>query len=117
MPRPNKCKRVCEMPKCLHFTSGNESVQETVLTVEEYETIRWIDGYDLSQAECAERMNAARTTITRIYDSARKKMALYLMSGGVLKIEGGSYEICESTGNCKSCCRRKQKECKGESQR
>lgn len=113
MPRPNKCKRVCEMPKCLQFTSSMENVQETVLTVEEYETIRWIDGHDLSQAECAERMNAARTTITRLYDSARKKMALYLMNGGILKIEGGSYEICQKRGTCEGCCERKHHGCKG----
>ena len=105
MSRPSKCKRICEMPKCLRFASGIENQEETILTLEEYETIRWIDGYDLSQAECAERMNAARTTITRLYDSARKKMALYLMNGGILKIEGGAYEICSSEERCQGCCR------------
>ncbi len=114
MPRPSKCKRICEMPKCLYFTSNTKNTQVTVLSVEEYETIRWIDGYDLSQAECAERMNAARTTITRLYDSARKKMALYLMSGGILKIEGGSYDICQRRENCEGCCGRKHQGCKGE---
>lgn len=107
MSRPSRCKRICEMPKCMRFTSHTENEMETVLTLEEYETIRWIDGFDLSQAECAERMNAARTTITRIYDSARKKMALYLMNGGTLKIEGGSYELCKSTQGCSQCCKGK----------
>ena len=113
MARPSKCKRICEMPKCMRFSSSVTNTQETVLTVEEYETIRLIDGQDLSQEECAMRMNAARTTITRLYDSARKKMALYLMNGGILKIEGGSYEICQSEERCSGCCRKQSRECIG----
>lgn len=99
------------MPKCMRFSSSVTNTQETVLTVEEYETIRLIDGQDLSQEECAMRMNAARTTITRLYNSARKKMALYLMNGGILKIEGGTYEICQSEERCSGCCRKQSGEC------
>lgn len=111
MARPSKCKRICEMPKCQSFSSLQTNPQEISLTLEEYETIRWIDGHDLSQAECAERMNAARTTITRLYDSARKKMALYLINGGTLKIEGGTYQVCTSENRCRNCCRKVNKEC------
>jgi predicted Fe-Mo cluster-binding NifX family protein len=38
-------------------------------------------------------MNAARTTVTAIYDSARKKLALALVEGRRIIISGGNYTL------------------------
>jgi len=87
----------------------NKDKQETInMTVDEYETIRLIDLEDMTQEECAERMNVARTTVQRIYTCARKKLSKSLVNGNVLKIEGGEYKLCTDEERLNGCgkCRR-----------
>lgn len=83
------------------------------MTVEEYETIRLIDLEGLTQEECSEIMEVARTTVQRIYNDARRKLADSLVNGAVLKIEGGDYRLCESEpyNRCGHgrCCRKGRK--------
>lgn len=98
MPRPRKWRRVCCLPDSVVFgpldgRSINKSV--VTMTVEEYETIRLIDLEGLTQEECAQSMDVARTTVQRIYSQARRKLAHSLVNGTVLKIEGGSYKLCD----------------------
>ena len=112
MPRPKKCRRVCQFPQTLGFAPENsaETARPVTLTVEEYETIRLIDKEDLSQEECGEIMQVARTTVQQIYASARKKLANVLVEGRPLRIGGGDYELCSGwDGNCarSSCCKQK----------
>jgi predicted DNA-binding protein (UPF0251 family) len=52
-----------------------------VMEVEELETIRLIDLEGLEQEQCAEQMNGARSTVQRIYNGARKKIADSLVNG------------------------------------
>ena len=82
-----------------------------ILTVEEYETIRLIDKEGLSQEECGELMQVARTTVQQIYANARRKLADVLVDGLPLRIGGGDFELCGGRdGNCgrRACCKRKQ---------
>jgi len=67
-----------------------------LMSVEEYETIRLIDLEGLTQEECAESMAVARTTVQRIYNDARRKLADSLVNGSVIRIEGGNYRLCET---------------------
>lgn len=112
MPRPKKCRRVCEFPQTLRFSPENpsETAEPVVLTVEEYETIRLIDKEGLSQEKCGEIMQVARTTVQQIYANARKKLADVLVEGLPLRIEGGDYELCSGRdGNCaRSSCYKQQ---------
>lgn len=97
MPRPRKYRKVCSLPERNIFMPLNSSIfdsEVTIMTVEEYETIRLIDFEGLMQEECAEQMNVARTTVQRIYNEARKKLSKLLIEGCVLKIEGGDYRLC-----------------------
>lgn len=73
------------------------------MTIEAYETIRLIDLEGLTQEECAERMNVARTTVQRIYNEARKLIATALVHGQRLKIEGGNYKLCEKSQKRHGC--------------
>ena len=102
MPRPRKCRRVCALPKTNEFipvgTGGEGTV--VVMTVDEFETIRWIDVEGLSQEECSVSMNVARTTVQQIYNSARKKLGLALVEGLPLRIQGGEYRLCDGKGHC-----------------
>ena len=112
MPRPKKCRRVCGLPGCSEFgpTGCGVEVQPVLMTVEEYEAIRLIDYQGCTQAECSEYMCVARTTAQFIYNSARKKLASALVEGRPLRIEGGSYQLCE--GAAEHCprhgCRRRR---------
>lgn len=63
------------------------------LTVDEFECLRLMDVLHLSQEETAMRMNVARTTVQRIYESARGKTARMLVEGAYLEIRGGTYEL------------------------
>ena len=96
MPRPTKCRRVCHLPQTLTFcpqdADGKASV---VLTVDEFEVIRLMDKAGLSQEECAGRLDVARTTVQKIYETARKKIADALVDGLPLRIEGGDYRLCD----------------------
>lgn len=108
MPRPRKFRRVCCLPKISEFGPINLNRENEVIymTVEEYETIRLMDLEGLSQEETAERMGVGRSTVQRIYEEARKKVADFIVNGKVLKIEGGDYSICDFNENnvgCKVC--------------
>lgn len=95
MPRPIKCRRVCRYPAALSFRPQNsEDGEAVILTVDEFETIRLIDHERLSQQQASEQMDVARTTVQRIYDSARKKLAEVLVCGRPLTIAGGDYRLC-----------------------
>ncbi|MCD7824992.1 MAG: DUF134 domain-containing protein [Clostridiaceae bacterium] len=96
MPRPTKCRMICHFPQTLEFApeKSGEEKEPVILTVDEYETIRLIDREGLSQEQCSKRMQVARTTAQKIYDSARKKLADVLTEGRPLKIDGGEYRLC-----------------------
>lgn len=100
MPRPTKSRRVCHFPKNLEFTpsQNQDNGCPIVLSIDEYETIRLIDMEKLSQVQCSERMQVARTTVQRIYENAREKLAIALVEGCALRIEGGDYWLCDGKG-------------------
>ena len=94
------------MPESTLFeTRGDNAnhLKKIVISVEEYETIRLIDLEEMTQEQCAERMNVARTTVQRIYNDARKKIAEYIVMGHSLKIEGGAYQICDENERLNGC--------------
>lgn len=100
MARPRKRRRVCGMPNYRVFgpLNGNIDDEYIILSIEEYEVIRLIDLEGLEQGECAERMEVARSTVQRMYQEAKRKVADSLVNGKVLRIEGGDYIICNMEG-------------------
>lgn len=108
MPRPRKCRKVCQMPRSLEFrpVDGNKEKEKIILTVDEYEAIRLIDKQGFSQEECSTYMKVSRATVQMIYNSARKKLAEALVSARSLRIQGGDYQLCdgeEEFCNCGGC--------------
>ena len=94
MPRPFRCRRIEKQPLYRSFSPDDITAAENVLmTVDEFEALRLLDDEGLTQETCAERMNIARTTVTAIYESARKKVADALMHGKRLMITGGHCEF------------------------
>jgi len=114
MPRPIKGRRVCDLPINNRFGPVNQKIKPEDLvemTVDEYETIRLIDYEEMIQEECAVQMNVARTTVQRIYDNARKKLADCIINNKLLVIQGGEYELCSDRKEgfgCRRCRRRGQ---------
>ncbi len=111
MPRPRKRRDVCCLPRINEFVPlGEEPFQDdtVVVTVDEYEAIRLIDHEGLSQEECSDYMNVARTTAQQIYANARRKIAHAIVDGLPLRIEGGDYRLCNGQGQfCgRGACRR-----------
>ena len=115
MPRPTKRRKVCHYPEVLEFLPAHPEIPRApiLLTVDEYETIRLIDKEGFSQEACGERMQVARTTVQKIYDSARKKLAEALVEGAPLHIGGGEFRLCDgrSTGcGCMDCFKRQYRQ-------
>ena len=75
MPRPVKCRKVCHFPQTREFcpAQGCNGKSPVILTVDEYETIRLIDKEGMSQAECSEFMQVARTTVAASLRERPKK--------------------------------------------
>ena len=86
-----KCRKIDQMPVFRSFSPDDTEAKENVyLSVDEFETLRLMDGEGLTQEQCAEKMNVARTTVTAIYDSARRKIANAMIYGKRLLIIGGN---------------------------
>ncbi|NLP43548.1 MAG: DUF134 domain-containing protein [Peptococcaceae bacterium] len=113
MPRPIKRRLVCSLPEFDHYAPVAQKSSTDVITmsIEEFETIRLIDHEGLEQEECALRMGVGRSTVQRIYNEARKKIAESLVQGKTLKIAGGNYAICSGEKEKRGCgnCRRHQR--------
>ena len=113
MARPSKVRRVCHDPGDFYITtekglsakglSAKENEDTIVMTVDEYEAIRLIDYENISQEECAVRMNIDRTTAQAIYNSARLKLAKFLIDGMNLHIVGGNFDLCDGSAGCSKC--------------
>ena len=94
MPRKQRCRWSEGYPDHWEFSPEEVSSKEpVVMTLDEFETIRLLDREGLTQEQCAEKMSIARTTVTAIYESARRKVAEALVDGKQLLIRGGNYRL------------------------
>ena len=95
MPRPPRCRRICGVPQVDTFCpNGCENTEPILLTLDEYEVIRLVDLEQQTHEQCAAQMEISRSTVQEIYESARSKIAAYLVHGKPLHITGGNYRIC-----------------------
>jgi uncharacterized protein len=67
--------------------------EDVCLNLEEYETLNLCDYNLLTQAEAAKLMNISRPTFTRIYESARRKIAKAFIEGSNIHFAGGNVSI------------------------
>ena len=77
MSRPEKERKVHEPPIFTGFKPmgvNNKYLQQTILTLDEFEAFRLSDNIGLSHADAAEEMEISRSTFTRLIEKARKKM-------------------------------------------
>lgn len=94
MPRPCKRRRVRGQPNFSYFKPAGirkNELEESVLTIDEFEAVRLKDYLNIEQEKCAEKMNISQPTFHRLITSARKKIADAIVNGKAIKIEGGNY--------------------------
>lgn len=104
MARPLRRRRICAEPEYRHFQPDGIAERDAVnLTCDEYETIRLVDLEGLTHEQCARQMDISRTTVTEVYESARRKIADAIVNGRCLAIGGGSYRLCPGDGCAEPC--------------
>ncbi len=104
--RPKKTRNVLQPPLFNRFKPmgmSTSKLDEAVLSLDEYEAIRLADLEDLDHQAAASLMNISRPTFTRLIESARKKVATFLVKGRKLVIDGGVYEFEKTLLKCESC--------------
>lgn len=128
MSRPIKWRKVEFVPENLYYVpctkekcTKSSQFNELHLKIEELEAMRLKDIENLSQEECAKRMEISRQTFQNIIDEGRRKVTKALLEGYSIAIQGGHYtkNICkmrclncgseyerayeENSDECKSC--------------
>jgi len=105
MPRPKRIRRVINPPHFKGFRPMGQAVNcaPVILNYEEYEAIRLNDSELLGQAEAAAVMGVSRPTYTRIYESARRKVAQAFVNGLPIIFEGGKVYFDSDWYKCNSC--------------
>ncbi len=105
MPRPKRIRKMTTPPHFKGYSPIGISDKQSpvILNFEEYEAIRLSD-YELnSQADAAKIMEVSRPTFTRIYESARRKVALAFFMGKPIIFEGGKVYFDSQWYLCKKC--------------
>ncbi|CAH8283595.1 putative DNA-binding protein (UPF0251 family) [Mariniflexile fucanivorans] len=77
--------------------------EHVIMQYEEFETIKLVIYDDLSQDVAADKMEVSRPTLTRIYNSALKKIGQAFVEGKSLLIDGGEFEFDKDWYKCKRC--------------
>lgn len=109
MARPSKLRCICSVPEITEFLpAGRTTGVPVVLGLDEYECMRLLDYEGCSQAACAEKMQVGRTTVTRMYNQARKKLITALAEARPIALRGGDVFLCpalrpECVGNPHCC--------------
>ena len=76
---------------------------EISLNFEEYEAIKLCDYELLTHAEASVLMNVSRPTFTRIYESARRKIAKAFVEASAICFEGGKIVFDTLWNKCEDC--------------
>ncbi len=98
MPKITKCRKIAGLPGQFGFCPSERIEEDAIkLTFDEFETIRLLDREGMTQEQCAGEMGVARTTVTAMYESARKKIAEMLVEGRSLSISGGNVRFIASS--------------------
>jgi predicted DNA-binding protein (UPF0251 family) len=103
MPKRRRCRCVGFQPRALYFEPRHEAEREqstalarsgeSVLKIDELESIRLKDYLGLSQEEAAARMGVSQPTFHRILSEAHRKLAEAIVEGKAIRIAGGDYLI------------------------
>jgi uncharacterized protein len=107
-PRNKRLRKVINPPLIKGFKpfgpdTPKDNNDPVIMLYEEYEALRLCD-YDLyNHHQASELMGVSRPTFTRIYASARQKIANAFVEGKPISIEGGKVYFDSDWYHCQSC--------------
>jgi uncharacterized protein len=90
MPRPCNRRRIRGRPGSFYFKPAGIrmiNLEESILSLAEFEAIRLVDLAGVSQIEAGRKMQTSQSTLSRVLESGRKKIADAIVSGKAIKIE------------------------------
>lgn len=106
MSRPKQFRKIESPPLMVGFKPfgvPRKDLKSVILSFDEYEVVRLLDYEGLQQEQAAVRMNVSRPTLTRIYENARKTIAMAFVECKMIVIEGGSVEFEREWFRCRKC--------------
>ncbi len=105
MPRPKRIRKMTNPPHFKGFRPIGlpEEDAPVVINFEEYESIRLCDFELMGQVEASKLMDVSRPTFTRIYESARRKVAKAFVDGKTIVFEGGKVYFDSDWYSCNIC--------------
>ena len=99
MVRPRIYRRIRFQPQVTYFKPAGVrmiDLEETILTLEEYEAIRLVDLEEIGQIKAGKQMKISQPTLSRLLKSARKKLSDAIINGKAIKIQGGNYKMMQT---------------------
>lgn len=85
------------------FGVQKSSKESVILHLEEYESVKLCDYDNLTHEQAARIMNVSRPTFTRVYQSARNKIAKAFVEASVILLEGGHSVVSIRWYSCARC--------------
>ena len=90
MSRPCKKRRVRGRPNSSYFKPAGKrtiDLEESILTISEFEAIRLVDLGEVPQEEAGKQMQISQSTLSRILKLGRQKIADAIVNGKAIKID------------------------------
>jgi len=106
MSRPKRLRKVVAPPNFKGYKpygTASKSNDFIELLYEEYEAIKLADYDNMNHKEAAELMGISRATFARIYENARKKIALALVETKEIKAVYGNAILDKNWFECNDC--------------
>ena len=106
MPIETKTRKITSFPPYAIYKPPRipmKDLNQIVMTFEEFEAIRLFDYLKKDQNEAAELMTISQPTFSRTLNSARKKLAIAIVEGQALVLEGGTITIACFIYKCNRC--------------
>ena len=106
MRGPYRKRLINQPPNFKNFKPSGiprKMLKSVKITVDEYEAFRLADYQGLEHLQAAEKMAISRPTFTRLIEKARHKIAMALVDGMELVVEGGNVEFENTLHRCRDC--------------
>ena len=90
MPRPCIRRRIRGRLNSSYFKPAGIrmiELEETILTMPEFEAIRLVDLNEIEQEKAGKEMQISQSTLSRVLTSGRKKIADAIVNGKAIRIE------------------------------
>lgn len=107
-PRNKRLRKVFTLPLIKGYKPFGPDIfpdhkESVVMLLEEYEAIKLCDYDMLNHEHASKAMHISRPTFTRVYASARQKIASAFVEGRPISIEGGKVYFDSDWYHCHSC--------------